>query len=451
MRIAAGSQDAPGDVAQVFNETGFMADKQYIRHYSVELRVMKNNLEQKVSISDVKLGMYVSRLDRPWLETRYLFQGFHINSVGDIQELRQHCDYVYVDPERGKAAERPLATVKRKSTGDELARIFKTATGNERYPVVTSLEEELGACRDAHTHTLDVVGNILDELRAGHNIKAQAIRTAVKGMIASIIRNPDAFFWLARLKSKDGYAYAHCVDACGLAIAFGRHLGFSKPELEELAVGTLLFDIGKLQLPETLLKKPGRLTDAEYSLIQRHVEFGVSIVSDMKGVSETIISTILHHHERHNGKGYPRAVRGGNIPVNGRIAALVDCYDAITSERAYSPAVSAYDAIQMIYEWRDKDFQTDMVEQFIQCIGLYPTGTLVELSTGEVAIVLAQNRVRRLRPKLMLVLDREKVAYEFTPVLDLIEDPVDEQGDLIEIQRPLAPDTYGINASDFYL
>ena len=137
--------------------------------------------------------------------------------------------------------------------------------------------------------------------------------------------------------------------------------------------------------------------------------------------------------------------------MNGRIAALVDCYDAITSERAYSSAISSYDAVQMIYEWRDKDFQVDMVEQFIQCIGLYPTGTLVELSTGEVGLVLSQNRVRRLRPKVMLVLDSNKIAYAINPTLDLIEDPEDDEGNVIEIRRPLAPGTYGINAENFYL
>jgi HD-GYP domain-containing protein (c-di-GMP phosphodiesterase class II) len=270
-------------------------------------------------------------------------------------------------------------------------------------------------------------------------------------MMSSIIRNPDAFFWLTRLKDKDNYAYAHCIDACGLSVAFGRHLGLSLEAIEDLAVGTLMFDIGKLQLPEALLKKPGRLTDSEFSLIRRHVEFGTEMVSKMKGVNRNIVSIVLHHHERHDGKGYPRGVRGSRIPVNGRIAALVDCFDAITSDRPYSAAISAYDAVQMIYAWRDKDFQADIVEQFIQCIGLYPTGTLVELSNGEVGLVIAQNRVRRLRPKIMLVLDAGKVAYDINPTLDLIHDPRDDEGNPIEIRRPLSPGSYGIQASDFYL
>jgi putative nucleotidyltransferase with HDIG domain len=408
-------------------------------------------VEQKVSIGNLKLGMYVSRLDRPWVETRYLFQGFFISDVSDIQELREYCEYVYVDPERGEPVPEELQINDSENGKDGFAEVFRNVPVNDTYPVVTSVEEEIGACRESREHILDIVTSILDDLKAGRTIKMRTVRQSVNKMIASIIRNPDAFFWLTRLKSKDSYAYAHCVDACGLAVAFGRHLGFSRPDLEDLAVGCLLFDIGKLQLPEGLLKKPGRLTENEYGLIRRHVEFGVELVRKMKGTSKEIVSIVLHHHERHNGTGYPRGVPGPRIPVKGRIASLVDCYDAITSERTYSSAVSPYEAIREIYEWRGKDFQADMVEQFIQCIGLFPTGTLVELNTGQVGLVLAQNRVRRLRPKILLVLDKDKFAYGFNPVLDLIQDPRDENGELVEIRRPLEPGTYGINARDFYL
>lgn len=395
--------------------------------------------------------MYVSRLDRPWLETHYLFQGFRISTVSDIEELGRHCEYVYVDPEKGVTATRTLKTHITRREKDKYAHVFQPVSTHPVYPVVTSLEVEIGASRESREQLVDSVTTILDEVRAGHSIKLKSVRKSVSSMIASIIRNPDAFFLLSKLKDKDNYAYAHCVDASGLAVAFGCHLGFSRQELENLAVGVLLCDIGKLQLPAELLKKPGRLSDSEYELVRRHVEFGAQMVREMKDSNEDIVSVVMHHHERHNGKGYPNQVPGHLIPVNGRIAALVDCYDAITSERAYSQAVSAYDAINMIYEWRDKDFQADMVEQFIQCIGLYPTGTVVELSSGEVGIIISQNRIRRLKPRVVLVLDKQKVAYEFNPVLDLIEDPRDENGKPVEILYPLAPGSYGIDISDYYL
>ncbi len=407
--------------------------------------------EQKVSVDDLRLGMYVSRLDRPWVETHFLFQGFHISHEKDMQELRQYCEYVFVAPERGgPAAAGSLPRVPpRIPARDEKS--FRNVPKQGVYPTVTRFEEELQAARESRAATLEQVNNILDDLKAGRKIQLESVRQAVKGMIDSIVRNPDAFLWLTRLKDKDSYTYAHCVDASSLAVAFGRHLGFGKPEIENLAVGTLLFDIGKLQLPDSLLKKPGRLTDDEYALVRRHVEFGVKIVEGMEGVTREIVSVVLHHHERHDGTGYPRGKAGKRIPVTGRIAALVDCYDAITSDRPYSRALSAHDAVQLIYECRNKDFQDEMVEQFIQCIGVFPAGTLVELSSGEVGIVIAQNRVRRLRPKIMLVLDRNKVAYEFNPTLDLIQEPLDADGRPVEIRQPLAPGSYGIRASDFYL
>ncbi|MCO6413075.1 MAG: HD-GYP domain-containing protein [Thiogranum sp.] len=421
--------------------------------------------ERKISVEDLEIGMYVSRLDRPWVETRFLFQGFRISNDEDLQELRKVCEYVFVDPESDEAtatspampratrkpSHNPTVTVVHSRGYDKLGAVFRSPPAVETWPVVSRIDKEMEPARQSRSDSLDVVSSVITDLKAGRKIALASVRDGVSGMIDSIIRNPAAFLWLTRLKNKDSYAYAHSVDACGLAVAFGRYLGFSRAELENLAIGTLLFDIGKLQLPESLLTKPGRLSEQEHKLILRHVEFGVDIARDIDGVNEEVLSVIAHHHERHDGSGYPRGLPGHKIPVNGRIAALVDCYDAITSDRPYSPAMSTYDAIQALYEWRDKDFQADMVEQFIQCIGLYPTGTLVEMSTGEVGIVLEQNRVRRLRPQVMLLLDKDKYVYEMNPILDLIEDPLDAQGRIIEIRQPLPAGSYGINAGDYYL
>lgn len=421
--------------------------------------------EKKVSVEQLEIGMYVARLDRPWVETSFLFQGFRISNDEDIRQLRETCEYVYVDNEqdaqagltqghtRSPGRSAPQTTVTRIDAAprDRLGDVFRSPQPARIYPVLSSIEKEMAPARQGRSETLDVVTSVIADVKMGRKITLASVRDGVTGLIDSIIRNPTAFLWLTRLKQKDSYAYTHSVDACGLAVAFGRHLGFARADLENLAIGTLLFDIGKLQLPDSLLVKPGRLTEQEHRLILRHVEFGVEIAREIDGINKDVISVIAHHHERHDGSGYPRGLPGHKIPVNGRIAALVDCYDAITSDRPYSPAMSTYEAIQSLYEWRDRDFQADMVEQFIQCIGLYPTGTLVELNTGEVGIVLAQNRVRRLRPQVMVVLDRDKYAYELNPIVDLFEDPRDADGALIEIRRPLPAGAYGINPGDYYL
>lgn len=289
------------------------------------------------------------------------------------------------------------------------------------------------------------------DVRDGNPVKMAAVKASVNGMVESILRNPDAFIWLAKLKDKDAYTYIHSIDTCALAIAFGRHLGLPRRELQHLAVGTLLFDLGKMKLPAELLSKPGKLTADEFDLVKQHVQYSVELMSEIKGIDKKSLEVAQTHHERHNGTGYPAGLAGTDIPVFGRIGALVDCYDAITSDRPYARALSQHEAVLKLYEWRDVDFQAEMIEQFIQCLGIYPTGSVVELSTGEVGIVLSQNRIRRLRPKVMVILDKDKVAYDFSPVLDLATETEDQEGNPLSVLQPLESGAYGIDPKDYYL
>ena len=170
-----------------------------------------------------------------------------------------------------------------------------------------------------------------------------------------------------------------------------------------------------------------------------------------KGINSRAIELALNHHERFDGSGYPNKRFGREIPVFGRMAAIVDCYEAITSDRPYAKAISSHDAIRKIYEWRKVDFQEELVEQFIQCLGVYPTGTLVELTTGEVGVVFEQSRVRRLRPKVMLVLNAEKIAYGCFPIVDLLQVTEDKDGNQLDIAHTLEPGSYGIQPKTLFL
>jgi HD-GYP domain-containing protein (c-di-GMP phosphodiesterase class II) len=404
-------------------------------------------MERKIKTDILKLGMYVTRLDRPWLETPFLFQGFYANSDKDLSDLRQHCRFVFIDDEKGVKADQYL---------DEEP--DKPALGLDRgilqeqkiiYPTSVDLKIELEAARDGERLLTEHVANIMIDVQNGGKISVSTIKSTVTGMIESILRNPDAYMWLRKLQKADSYLYSHAIDVSVLAVAFGRHLGLDKIELEDLAVGTMLFDIGKMKLPVELLTKPGKLTDAEFALMRRHVEYSVKLMEGTRGISPRSIDIALTHHERHNGKGYPRRLPGAQIPVFGRIAAIVDCYDAIVSKRPYSAPLPPHEAIAKIYEWRNFDFQEDLVEQFIQCLGIYPTGSIVELNTGAVGIVLAQNPVRRLRPKLMVILDENKKPLASFQTIDLfLEQANDTQ---IEITRALERGAFGIDPKDYFL
>ncbi|TNF32609.1 MAG: HD domain-containing protein, partial [Gammaproteobacteria bacterium] len=222
-------------------------------------------------------------------------------------------------------------------------------------------------------------------------------------------------------------------------------------DLKTLAQGGLLFDIGKVKLPDELLNKKERLTPEEFEVIKSHVTEGVDLLRVTPDVTRHILQMAECHHERYDGSGYPKGITGDDIPVFARIIGVIDCYDAITSERPYAKPMSPSEAVRNLYEWRDIDFQAEIVEEFIQAIGIYPAGTLVELNTGEVGVVLSEYRTRRLRPKLLMVLDENKQRLPEMVPLDLSEQKTTASGQPLEIARSLESGAYDIDADMLYI
>jgi HD-GYP domain-containing protein (c-di-GMP phosphodiesterase class II) len=224
-----------------------------------------------------------------------------------------------------------------------------------------------------------------------------------------------------------------------------------KGDLNTLAMGLLLMDIGKMKIPVEVLNKSEPLTEDEFKLVRSHVDYSVEILKKSEGIDVDIINIALTHHERFDGSGYPAGLEGTGTPVYGRMAAIIDCYDAMTSSRPYSKPVSPYAALQEIYNWRNKYFQEELVEQFLQCLGAFPTGTLVEMHSGEVGIVMAQNRTRRMSPKVMLLLDIHKKPLPEYLVIDLMNQPREYNENPLTIVRGLDPGDYGIDPAEFYI
>ncbi|MEM7254412.1 MAG: HD-GYP domain-containing protein, partial [Pseudomonadota bacterium] len=401
----------------------------------------------KLPADELIKGMYVSQLDRPWTETPFLFQGFKIRDTKDINQLQKYCKFVYIDVERGKS---PPPATGRPPMPDNIPKA-PLPKPSVKYEDETAVEKEVEVAQAAQVAVTQAVDCFMDDVRAGKKPDYEQLKQTVVRMEESVLRNPDAFMWLRRLKDKDSYSYAHCIDTSMLAIAFGRQLGLPRVQIRSLGIGALLSDVGKMRLPSELLTKQGRLTDEEFDLVKTHVEHSVKIMKELPDVPDSAISIAATHHERFDGSGYPRGLAGGDIPLHGRMTAIVDCFDAMTSDRPYAQAVSPHEVIQQMYQWRNTAFQDELVEQFIQTLGVYPVGTLVELNTGEVGIVIGQNRVRRLRPKVMLVLDKYKTALEITPIRDLLTEEYNEDGTELTIVRSLEPNAYGIDPAEYYL
>ena len=284
----------------------------------------------------------------------------------------------------------------------------------------------------------------MGDVRLGRSINTTAAKKVVADMVDSVIRNPDALMCLNQLKDKDEYTALHSLRVCVLALAFGRHLELSEEELNLLGIGALLHDIGKMKVPNDILNKPGKLTEDEFALMKSHVPRGVEILEKAHGISSAAIDVARYHHERYAGNGYALGTKGDQIGLFGSVGAIVDCYDAITSDRSYHTGMSAHDALTKMYSWRGRDFQPLLVEQFIQCMGIYPIGSVVELNNGSIGVVVSINRARRLKPKVAMVLNPDKTPYAPSKVIDLMHQDTTGGGRGLEIRKVLPPGEHGV-------
>ena len=407
-----------------------------------------NIIREKVNADKLEIGMYVCELDRPWLETPYPLQGFTIVSDKDINKLQNICEFVYIDVKRTLENESNFSV-----RNESLAFSEKDKRHIHKVEYVDSrpMEEELPKAKTNFTAFFESTESLIKTLKKGERLDLKKFRSSTKQMIDSVIRNPDAALWLVRLKQSDDYLYLHSLRCSVLAVAFGRQLGLTKVQLNNLAIGAALMDIGKLKLPKTLLNRPGKLSDEEFEMIQDHVRLSLEMIVADDHESKAVMDMVLTHHERMNGKGYPNQLAGTDIPLFGRIAAIVDCYDAISTDRPYAKALAPAEAVKKLYEWKGIDFHPALVEVFIQALGIYPAGSLVELTTGQVGVVMSEYRTRRLRPKIMLILDNNKCLYDEFPTIDLFKEVRTEDGQAINIQRSLEPGSHGINPGELLL
>ncbi|HLD13135.1 MAG TPA: HD-GYP domain-containing protein [Burkholderiales bacterium] len=418
-------------------------------------------MRKKIDVQDVQIGMYVVDLDRPWRETRFMFQGFEVRSQEDLDQLKHTCQYVYILTDYNPLAPPKPAT--KNPTKTDLVVEADQETGalavsrflQEDRPVTkhwrrdeTTLEQELPQAQKIESEARTVLYNILDDARFGNSVNTSAAKEAVVGITESVIRNPDAMMVLTQLKEADQYTALHCLRVCILAITFGRHLQMTREELNLLGLGALLHDVGKMKIPPDILNKPGRLTDKEFTVMQSHVPEGLKILQNSSGIVPLSLQVVERHHERYGGAGYVNHMAGDAIGSFGLVSAIVDCYDAITSDRIYRNGTPAYEALTSMYNWRGQDFHPRLVEQFIQCMGIYPIGSLVELNNGAVGVVVSINREGSLRPKLVLVLDPLKSRYAPPRIVNLGQEPFTDPNFPVEIRKVLPPGTYGINPTE---
>jgi len=404
-----------------------------------------------LSVDELRIGMYVTELDRPWRETPFLFQGFEIQSQGDIDTLRKYCQQVTV-LDTGNTIATPATRTARptmplaRTAGNpnfrslrveqEVYKINNHPSARPVYQDITTLKQEVDKVRNVFIEARLLIQEFLHDAKLGRALDMESARSVVRGMTDSVLRNPDALMCFAQLKRKDEYTAQHGLRVCVLALILGRHLGMPREQLEMLGLGALLHDIGMVRVPDAILAKSGALTPAEFEVLKQHVNWGVEILSGDYQMPSPALEVVRDHHERYDGSGYLHGLRGDQIGDFGMIGAITDHYDAITSDRGYRGAASPHQVLLNMYEWRNTLFRAEMVEKFIQCLGVYPIGSVVELNSGEVGVVAAINRMQRLKPHVMLVYRSDQRPYEEMPITNLATRQLPD-GRPCEIERVL--------------
>lgn len=525
-------------------------------------------MQSKVFSSELKTGMFVSSLDRPWIDTPFMLQGFLIENDDDIKLLRQYCEFVQVDwdmstlpppsvvlqqqvlkaqtsaprqtqssvtqtvaltPKPASVSEKNDSSVSEYIGLDSLARLpleqpkvritpanpaptnqpaissratddfdqaglFADITGKfksffkrdskapkvevesqkrfdlddrpivyERPDFIPSdislstyvdaipVEAEVKPAIQAHKRANEVMSNLVRDIQSNKHFAIEKTAEVVNEVVDSMVRNPDAMMWITRLRKQDETVYGHGLQVAVYLVALGRHLGLPKEMLERLCTMGLLLDIGKVKLPKTLLLKKERLAAEEFEIVKSHVQLSLNILKETPDLHPDVLQGIAQHHERENGSGYPAGLSKDEISLFGRMSAITDSFSALTNPRSYAKTMPAYEALQTLSNFNPSLYQATMIEQFIQAIGVFPVGSMVELSTGEVAIIIGHSKVRRLKPRVLIISDANKLPAPQATTLDLLYQSQEVGAESIYIQRGLPTGAYGLDAREYYL
>ena len=396
-------------------------------------------MKKKVPVAEMQFGMYVTELDRPWTETPFRFQGFVLRSQEQLDGLKKYCNFVYVDPERSEAVGRLPAA----------APLDLSRTGKVKHSELAPVEHEFAKAAQAHKMSEAVMGDLLAALRAGRTLDARRVNEAVSGLTDSVLRNPDAMLLFTQLKSKDDYTQSHALDVSVYMMAFGRFLEMSRGDISLLGHLGLLQDVGKTRLPDALLAKRERFSQEETALVRTHVEHSVEILRKTEGLPGALPDLAGLHHERLDGSGYPLGLKGNQIGLMASIGGLVDVFDALTARRPYAEPMAPSVALSTLYKWRGTLFDATLVEQFIRCIGIFPVGSVVELDTGEIGIVIAQNVEKRLQPRVMLFRNAEQKPIKPEKLVDLSR-AQGPRGEPYRIRKTLEYGRVTVNADSIF-
>jgi HD-GYP domain-containing protein (c-di-GMP phosphodiesterase class II) len=407
---------------------------------------------KEVPVEFLEFGMFVAKLDRPWTETPFVFQGFVLSTEQQLEALKKYCKVVYVDPEKRQASVAAKLLALPPSTRQVIADQSKEKVrGSVVYKELAKVEEELPRARTAYTQTNAIVRTMSRAVVSGNALDGNRARQAVTEITDSVVRNPDAMMLLVTMRDKAEETLNRATQVSVYMTVFGRFLQLERERLELLGLIGLLQDVGMLKLPPGMPARRSDLKSEEDEVFKTHVAHSAEILSQTAGLPPELPSIASLHHERYDGSGYPRGLKGGAISQMGAIAGIVDTFDMLTAPAPYGLQMPPSNALNVLFQNRGTQFHAALVEQFIQCVGAFPVGSIVELNTGEVGVVITQNLVKRLQPRVMVVQGADGNPVHPHKILDLVNEPMATPDEPYRIRRTLDATTVKIDSRELFL
>ena len=405
-----------------------------------------NETIKKVSVEILKPGMAISGYVCDWAKDVDRWGTKVLKTDGDIQRIVDNgIKEVYIDTARGIDVEN-APTLKQidKAMETEILDMGDRKVEKPPVPQYTSFQDELSTATKLKKQARKVVDNVLGDVRMGKQVADVGVLNNVMGEMAdSMFRNQNAILSLGLIKRKDEYTFMHSVNVGVFLMSFCHTMGMEQKVVIEAGTGGMLHDVGKMRVPYEIINKKGKLTDEEFTLIKNHPDFGEQILDSAKGISQMTIQIANEHHERFDGTGYTKKLKGEEISLYGQMAAIVDVYDAITSDRSYHKGLESHAALKKMLEWSKYHFNPSLFQSFIQCIGIYPIGTLVRLKNNLIGIVLENNSKSLLLPTVRIIIDASR--FPNVRVEPRIVDLAEKDHAQYKIARIESTDKWGID------
>lgn len=368
---------------------------------------------KKITAQQLRIGMFINDLECSWLKHPFTLNKFLIEDAQEIQKIRSAAiKSIEIDTSKGL----DVLPVKTKYVQTKpLKDIYKR---NQNKGGINNVKVEMQAAKIAYSEAETFITNMMADVKMGIQVELEQINPVINKLSESILRNPNALLGLSRIRTMDKYTFEHSVSFSVLMMSFAKSMGKDEEFIRLVGIGGLLHDIGKTLTPDHILNKPSKLTADEFVIMKEHVVHSRLILEKTKGLSQISMDVAAMHHEKFDGNGYPKGLKGDEISFAGQMAAIVDVYDALTAERCYHKCREPAEALKFLLNGAGTHFNPELVKQFIQSVGIYPVGCLVLLNNNYLAKVI-EIKDNMLKPVVEVFLNAKKRSYVPRQIIDL--------------------------------